>query len=295
MTRIKKIIVFIIVLILPSILFNYTYALSSNPGFNVDAANKKFDQLNIKLSTQNLKLEAIRDAIRQLSTLQDQANSCVADNSAKLNVIQSLLTNKSVGYTPQGVDEKFLQQKKSKYKMELSACRLFVLRSEESLTALKKTIENISAETLFISHQPVWHAFDMDSFSSLTMINAAIFSKTMGGDRITRQQLFWLLGILVFTTFLAGYLALTCRRYYKKLTDRGVVYKITQTLSLFMIPIIFFSSCSLFFFMVFLKELTTPALEYTSYALLIYSISISILYFSFKLVSHYNRLFNRSV
>ena len=97
--------------------------------FSIEQANRAFDNLSIKLSTQNLQAGAFADAIETLSTLRDQAEICqteankaLSDTAAKLSALAPN-TNGN-----RRVDAEYLLKKQETLVKRESECRLFVLQ-----------------------------------------------------------------------------------------------------------------------------------------------------------------------
>lgn len=58
--------------------------------FDIELANKRFDEINITLSTQNLNIENLTQATSELSELQDNANDCVENAKKNIDALSAL-------------------------------------------------------------------------------------------------------------------------------------------------------------------------------------------------------------
>src|ERR1043166_4372098 len=93
--------------------------------FDTQRANKEFDLISIKLSTQNLRFADLNSAVEQLEALQSQAKVCVTKSQEHLTKITELLKASQLDEqaAKQNADYQYLLKQKTSYQKELSECR----------------------------------------------------------------------------------------------------------------------------------------------------------------------------
>lgn len=129
--------------------------------FDIAAARKKLDQINIELATQNLELETLKHAAVTISELKENAQNCALSAEQKLD---ELLQQESViGDSTLSEYSTYLSKKKEALIKTVSECRLFSLRATDYLAALKETIHDLSADQLFIQEKPIWKLVHADT------------------------------------------------------------------------------------------------------------------------------------
>ena len=119
--------------------------------FDVSQANRTLDQINIKLSIEDVNVKNLGNASALLSDLQDKAKECVKETQADLNKI-----NEKWEETQRGIKtgaeltsaQKYLKNKRDKLKTRRSECRLFALRSDEAIAAFTATAKKLSKKEL---------------------------------------------------------------------------------------------------------------------------------------------------
>lgn len=149
-----------------SAIFN---ASTSNPKdeFDISLANKNFDQINLKLSTQNLNVKDLQHAIKTLQKLNAQAQDCIETTQKKLNNINNLLTiplsTPTDNKTPapainndHTADQLYLQKEAKRLTNTQSQCRLFTIRASEALGAYQSTVTELKKEETFSQTLPIW-------------------------------------------------------------------------------------------------------------------------------------------
>ena len=162
MSLTKKILSIFILSMLLIIESSAVYATPNS--FNSTAANKRFDAINIKLSTQNLNKVDLEKAIIEIEALQEKAKICVDENERQLELISAAAIPNTV--TPKNQDDKvsFLSKERRFYQENLTACKLFILRSKESISAFKKTLSQLSTTALLSAKTPIWNLFENNIF-----------------------------------------------------------------------------------------------------------------------------------
>ncbi len=135
--------------------------------FDVNEANKNFDQINLKLSTQNLNLKDLSSAIKKLQKLNDFAQDCIENTQKKLNNINNLLAppvlSPTDSKTPPPVpsdthtaDQIYLQKESKRLTNAQAQCRLFTIRATEAITAYQSTVAELKKEETFSQTLPIW-------------------------------------------------------------------------------------------------------------------------------------------
>jgi len=134
-------------------------AMAENGVFDARAANKTLDKLSIELSTQQFDVEKIKSAITVLVELREEAQDCIDENEQELGVINKsleLVSPAEIDSKKISPEQKYLLDKKSQLDKELSACRLFELRSSESIDAFNKSVQQHVASELFKKEPTAW-------------------------------------------------------------------------------------------------------------------------------------------
>ncbi|PJD92802.1 MAG: portal protein [Legionella sp.] len=130
--------------------------------FNLKQANKQFDQLNLRLSVENLNVAHLNDAITVLNQLIVGANNCIDLKQKKLNSLEPLLaeathakdSNKS------GADLVYLGQEQKKIAAQLAQCRLFSIRAQEAITTYQSTVSQLKQEQVLTRGLPLWNLLE---------------------------------------------------------------------------------------------------------------------------------------
>ena len=136
------------------------------PEFNIIDANKQFDQINLKLSTQNLNIKDLSHAIKSLQQLSDQAQDCVDETQKKLNNINTLIqqtvaptesgTTAPTTPTEKTADQVYFQKEIKKLNNAQAQCRLFKIRATEAIFAYQSTVTELKKEETFSRTLPIW-------------------------------------------------------------------------------------------------------------------------------------------
>ena len=130
----------------------------SQSSFDLKQANKQFDQLNLKLSVENVNLDHLDAAITLLDELINGANNCITTTQKKLSTLDSLIqeathasdTNKS------SADLLYLKQEQKKIATQLSQCRLFSIRAQEAINTYQATVNHIRQKQTLTRGLPLW-------------------------------------------------------------------------------------------------------------------------------------------
>ena len=175
--RINNVFFLLIIYILSSALCAATVptspAVLSNdqPEFNLKQANKTFDQLNLKLSVENLNVEHLENAITTLSNLINDAQTCVSNNQKKLTGLDNVLketnehvkdTEKSNTATEVKTSEKtsadlaYVKQEQKNISDQAAQCRLFAIRAQEAINTYQTAISKIKQQQVLTRGLPLW-------------------------------------------------------------------------------------------------------------------------------------------
>lgn len=138
----------------------------SKEEFDIKNANKIFDQINLKLSTQNLNLKDLQSAIRSIKKLNEEAGDCIENSQRKLANINNLIqTNQNISTTEASkptttehktADQIYLQ-KELKHQSDIQAqCRLFTIRASEAIGAYQSAATELKKEETFAHSLPIW-------------------------------------------------------------------------------------------------------------------------------------------
>jgi hypothetical protein len=147
--------------------YKNTYAKIDSPKdqFNVNEANKIFDQTNLKLSTQNLDLRDLIHAIHLFKKLNYDAQECIENTQKRLNNISTLIQNTPFiegTKTPSPeitADQAYLRKEFKHLTNHQAQCRLFNIRSSEVITAYQAKVAEIKKQETFSQSAPVWVYF----------------------------------------------------------------------------------------------------------------------------------------
>lgn len=135
--------------------------------FDISTANKNFDQIYLKLSTQNLNVRDLQQAIKTLQKLNTLAQDCIETTQKKLNNINNLLTVPIASPTDKqspplvtennhAADQLYLQKEAKRLTSTQAQCRLFTIRASEALTAYQSTVAELKKEETFSQTLPIW-------------------------------------------------------------------------------------------------------------------------------------------
>jgi potassium efflux system protein len=185
-----------------------------NPGqsFNPNTANKFLDQFGSKLSVRK-NLQQLHSNISALTTLSITAKKCVEDSTKELETINKSLSG--INAPPLGpifsknnplrAEQKYLNTKKEQLTSQLSACRLFLLRSDEIQLALQQQLRTVLKTRLLYAEPDILiniKAFPSALTSFLSNFNRALFINKTGVKNFTASQ--W---TILFLLLLTGWIA----------------------------------------------------------------------------------------
>lgn len=149
---------------------------NDQPEFNLKQANKTFDQLNLRLSVENLNIEHLENAIATLDSLISEAKTCVSFNQKKLSNLENLL-KETTEHSKQGekstlptetvktnektsADLAYVKQEQKNLSEKLAQCRLFSIRAQEAITTYQTAIGKIKQKQVLTRGLPLWTLWD---------------------------------------------------------------------------------------------------------------------------------------
>lgn len=161
---------------------------NDQPEFNLKQANKTFDQLNLKLSVENLNIEHLDTAIATLNDLINDAKSCISLNQKKLSSLDNLLketsehtkeieknsvaTEQVKNTEKTSADLVYVKQEQKNISDKLAQCRLFSIRAQEAINTYQIAISKIKQKQVLTRGLPVWTLWDrLQKEVSQTTIN----------------------------------------------------------------------------------------------------------------------------
>jgi len=204
--EVRKVITLLLGLLLLC-LTSLSLAQDNGTSFNPQAANKRLDKISIKLSTENLNINHLEDAIEELSALQSHAKDCVTVTESLLSTTNIQLGDisgvKKRDLTP---EQTYLLEKKKDYDKHASECRLFVLRSDETITSLSKAVQSLVAINLFKDEPNLFENLTASAahpFALFEKFDTGYFSEVSGLRAINLRATIALLLTLLISSFLA--------------------------------------------------------------------------------------------
>ncbi len=125
--------------------------------FSIESANQKFDQISLKLSTQNLNAHDFKSAIEQLTELQSEAEDCAQKNQRALSHLTENFKNVELdggAVKSENNVTTYLVEKKDLLQQRVTRCHLFVIRSSEAIEAYTETLHQLRASILLDRETP---------------------------------------------------------------------------------------------------------------------------------------------
>ena len=126
--------------------------------FNLKKANQQYDQINLKLSVENLNLVDLENAIKTLEELNHKAENCIIDAQKKINNLDELATQNNNLSTPekQSVDLVYLNKQKKTLSSHQAECRLFSIRTKEAIEAYRTAVSQLVKKVAFTREMSLW-------------------------------------------------------------------------------------------------------------------------------------------
>ena len=124
----------------------------SNNTFNIQKANKTLNELSIYIASKQTTVDSLQKAINTLANLQVGAKTCINETQDEINTINKQQKEMELkGKAPKEMAsvQKYLKNKKVGFMLQQSECRLFMLRSDETISVLSKKTKVLSTKKLF--------------------------------------------------------------------------------------------------------------------------------------------------
>ncbi|HVV69270.1 MAG TPA: mechanosensitive ion channel domain-containing protein [Gammaproteobacteria bacterium] len=262
--------------------------------FEPTAANKTLNKYSPHFIT-TATISELRNALVQLTKLQIQAKKCVDYNTTELSDLDKRLTAitpaPNPGETkklPLTSEQKFLYGKKDQLTNQLSDCRLFLLRSDDTITLLAGNLRtHVKTELLYQETTVLANLTEIptDLEEFYHNFNLSLFLDQSGFYLFNKTQL-----IVLACLFLVGIIAsIRIRNVLKHLigakTNTGFYAQLKQALlCIIQKYIIYFLPISLFalFITIITPSLKEPSyLACLSYAILAYLLFLMVIRFFF--------------
>ena len=137
--------------------FDAAHNFELNHNFDTAAANKTLNKFSPDNFTTTATISELRNALVQLTKFQIQAKKCVdyntvelGDLNKRLTAITSIANPGETKKTPLTAEQKFLYSKKDQLTNQLSDCRLFLLRSDDTISTLSLSLRShVKTELLY--------------------------------------------------------------------------------------------------------------------------------------------------
>ena len=132
------------------------------PLFDVKQANRQFDQINLKLSVEDLNRPDLDAAVSQLTELDNQAEYCVTDMQRKLNNLNALAVSSrgAVNLDKPSVDQVYINQQKKEFENIQAQCRLFSIRAKEAVEAYRSASSKFAKKEVLTKGLPLWDVIE---------------------------------------------------------------------------------------------------------------------------------------
>jgi potassium efflux system protein len=172
--------------------------------FDVKQANTQFDQINLKLSVENLNLSDLGTAIDTLSELNSRAEHCVDTAQKKINNLNELVAQNNVlsNQTKQSVDRLYLSNQIKKLESHQADCRLFSIRAIETIDAYKKASSQLVKKVAFTREQSLWNILTTTVQSPVAVIITPLFENMQFDAFPSFKSALWMISISFLFSFL---------------------------------------------------------------------------------------------
>lgn len=190
---------------------------NTTPTFDTTTANKQFDRLNLKLSTQGLDPTNLKSAVKTLKDLMSKADECTKINEKKLSNIDNQIKESSPSTDKINIntttsnksdaDLVYLSKERKNISSQLAQCRLFTIRAKEAIEVYETTLNKLKKEEILSRSDPLWTMLsDIKNNKNLT-IDKSISTLTLPEDLLSPITLGSIFSISLLITGLIFYLA----------------------------------------------------------------------------------------
>lgn len=245
--------------------------------FDVKKANRQFDQINLKLSIENLNRTDLDAAVDTLTKLDSEAEYCVADTQKKLNNLSTLIMPaSSTNPDKHSVDQVYINQQKKDLSALQAQCSLFSIRAKEAIEAYRSTSAQFAKKEVLIQGTPLWVAVNQilhdPSTTQINRMTELFFSPSMPP--------YWLsIGLGSVSIMMAIFL------FFKLPKIKLIRYLLKQnTLGVSYVFLLSASMCAGFFlvYQLHMQNYDSPSIIFPA-ILFSYLLSVLVLVFVFKI------------
>ncbi len=192
---------------------NVSNAQPNEPLFPINQANRQFDAITIKLAGRSPAVGELKKAVSQLEMLKDKAEQCISKAQDQVDDVEKLLRTDTDTKPEPGkprVDIQYLNQKKGFYENQLSQCRLFKLRAQESIEAFETTLQALTTSRLLTRKKTLIEVLDKKLLATISLeLSTQHVARKIGFHLFSPLASIWLLGLLI----VASGVGLMLRRY----------------------------------------------------------------------------------
>ncbi len=190
--------------------------------FDVSAANKDFDKMNLNLSTKGLEQATLKKAVKTLKSQLNNAEECIRINEKKVTTLDSQIqeanqTNQATdniskenNANKSTADLLYLTKERKKIADNLAQCRLFSIRANEALEVYEATLSRIKKEKILEHGNPFWDNIKQVLLNKPTLRKASATNLNVPPQILYPRNLY----IIITTSFL-----LAALMFYKTFTS----------------------------------------------------------------------------
>ncbi|OGT26175.1 MAG: hypothetical protein A3I77_06020 [Gammaproteobacteria bacterium RIFCSPLOWO2_02_FULL_42_14] len=264
------------------------YAQAEQVAFDSTKANQSYDTIQKKLKDNNDYSDLVL-YVDELSKLQDDAKNCVSNSEHHLKLINELLKSTqtdspiAVPLTPaQQSDSQYLKNKQQYYASQLSDCRLFIYRLQESITDYKDKMQQLSAYKILKRSTSIWEVSVSELKQSIENFDGKKLIQLSGFTLISENEVIVFFLLLVFFLMLALYVRNLTQRALLSMHQAHVLWRaLFNIFSTFSIPVILLSYCSIYVNFIFSHITPITSLELSLHAIVMTLLSVLAVKFLF--------------
>ena len=206
------------------------------PSFDVKQANRQFDQINLKLSIEDLNRADLDAAVSQLTELDSQAEYCITDTQKKLNNLSALaIPSQSIShFDKSSVDQVYINQQKKEIENVQAQCRLFSIRAKEAVEAYRSASSTFAKKEVLKRGSPLWSIVEKVFYQPL---NAQVLQMTKVFFTPAIPSYGMGIGLVLFSIFASIFLFLKLQKSHSmqrllrpRLLGFGTIFLLATTL-----------------------------------------------------------------
>lgn len=242
-----------------------------NTVFNIKNINQQFDQINKKITQENISLETLTAEVDHLEQLHENGKDCVEKSQDQLKKLDELLSSKEFEASLKlgQADYQYLKDKQIFYVKQMAECRLFLYRSQEELVKYKDKIKVLSTYQILKQEVPIWKYNQKQFSTALGQLDIEKFFPMPSLAQLSTKKMMVGVFLLIFTLSLAIYLRHICRHWLNaKHTDNRFLIALIATIATFIIPLVFITTVAVFFYSLSEIHNTVSNVERLCYGLL---------------------------